>query len=262
MSPTMNTRSYPNANSYRVFKNREEAGRLLAPKVKRFLKNDLPSALLLALPRGGVPIAFEIARALEIPMDVLLVRKIGAPFHPEYGIGAITEENYSWIDENSVNRVGATPLQIHEIMEHESAEIKTRLKKYRDDQPLPSLHGRTVILVDDGIATGVTARVAARYVKNRGAERVFLASPVCSQETAGELRSEIDQVICLDEPEVFLSVGQFYSDFEQVSDEEVVDFIARAKRLRVPHSQTPFKTSSHSRPDSNTSRGGNLTKTA
>lgn len=238
-----------------MFENREEAGRLLAPKVRRFLKNDFALALLLALPRGGVPIAYEIAKALQIPMNVLLVRKIGAPIHPEFGIGAITEDGYSWIDEVSASRVGASPAQIQKIMENESAEIKKRLRKYRDNQPLPSLQGRTVVLVDDGLATGVTARVAARYVKNRGAKQVFLVSPVCSQETASELREEIDQVICLDEPELFLSVGQFYRDFKQVTDEEVIELLTKSK-----YESHTFKELSQTRSDSNASREGTSSK--
>lgn len=234
-----------------MFENREEAGRMLAPKVKQFLKNELQQSLVLALPRGGVPVAYEIAKILHLPLDVLIVRKIGAPFHPEYGIGAMTEGNYSWIDEKTAIHISATSEQIQEIMDREREEIKIRVEKYRLNRPLPSFQGRTIILVDDGLATGVTARVAARYVKSKGANRVFLVSPVCAQETASELREEIDQVICWNEPELFFSVSMFYKDFEQVSDENVISLLARARHFSEFEKSSAPSAFSRSSPQTN-----------
>lgn len=217
----------------RRFKNREEAGRLLAEKLAEpspqgaSLREDNP--LVLALPRGGVPVAYEIAKRLGLAMEVLVVRKIGAPTHPEYGIGAMIEGGYAWVDPRAAARAGATPEQIDEIVARERQEIEARVQKYRDGRPLPPLRGRTVILVDDGLATGVTARVAARFVEGQGAKRVILAVPVCAQSSADVLRAEVERLVCLSEPEFFHSVGLHFEDFEPVPDDEVRRLLAEAR---------------------------------
>ena len=199
--------------------NRRDAGQKLAERLK---KMNLQEPMVVALPRGGVPLAYEIARAFGVNFEVLVVRKIGAPFQPEYGIGAMTEGGYYWIDKEAALAVGATEEEIQKIVEKEYRELTRRIELYRDGRSLSSVKGETVIVVDDGLATGVTARVACHYLKAQGAKKVILAVPVCSPRTANLLRAEIDEVICLEEPEFFRSVGQFYNDFTQTTDEEVI----------------------------------------
>jgi erythromycin esterase len=208
-----------------IFEDRKQAGRLLAAKVKSKLDFDRKSTIILALPRGGVPVAVELASLLGIDMDVLVVRKIGHPLQMEYGIGAITEDNFQWIDSNASKVNDVLLPQLTEIIENEKRELKRRIEKYRKNKPLKSVAGKTVILVDDGLATGVTARVASQYVKKMGARKVVLAIPACSPRTASILRSEVDQVICMNNDFLFSSVEQFYQDFTQVSDEEVISLL-------------------------------------
>ncbi|MGZ3659097.1 MAG: phosphoribosyltransferase family protein [Bdellovibrionota bacterium] len=190
----------------------------------------LNDPLILALPRGGVPVALEIAKALEAPLDVLIVRKIGAPGHKELGIGAITENNHYWIDPRSMEYTGAHAVDVEQTLAEEREEVKRRIKLYREDRPLPRVKGRSVVVVDDGLATGVTARVACAYLKQQGAAEVILAVPVGSPRTAEVVRLEVDQLICLDEPDLFYSVGQFYEDFEQLEDEEVIELLKSAAK--------------------------------
>ncbi len=220
-----------------IFTNRQNAGFLLASKINLLPKVDLQNAVVLALPRGGVPVASEISKRLNIPFDILIVRKIGHPFHPEYGIGAITEDGISWMDPEAVGLSRITPEQIQNVLEHEKNEITRRLKIYRQGRPITSLIGKTVILVDDGLATGVTARVAVDYARKNGASKIILAIPICSGHTARRLREEIDDVICLNEPTYFQSVGEFYQDFIQLSDEEVLELLPAnsANKIQLAH---------------------------
>jgi putative phosphoribosyl transferase len=213
-----------------IFRNRQHAGQTLAKRLKSI---SLQNPIVLALPRGGVPVAFEIAKALKAPLDVLIVRKIGAPARPEYGIGAITEGGYYWIDQEAALAVRASETEIEKVITRESLEVERRISEYRGGKPLPHLKGRSVIVVDDGLATGVTARVGCHYLKNQGANQVVLAVPVCSPRTIGFLRSEVDQVICLEEPEFFLAVGHFYKDFIQTSDEEVIELLKKSKEWQT-----------------------------
>jgi putative phosphoribosyl transferase len=208
-----------------IFQNRTFAGRLLAEHLKS-LSSQNP--IIFALPRGGVPIGYEIAKKMGAPLEVLVVRKIGAPFNPEYGIGAITEDGSYWIDPYSSTAARATQNDIERTVNREFAEVTRRIVQYREGLPLPNVVGRTVIVVDDGLATGVTARVACHYLKSLGAKNVILAVPVCSARTASALRQseDADEVICLHEPELFYAVGQFYEDFEQTSDEEVIALLS------------------------------------
>lgn len=209
-----------------LFENRSHAGQNLA---KRLESMPLKDPIIIALPRGGVPIGFEIAKRLNAPLEVLIVRKIGAPFRPEYGIGAITESGYYWIDPESAEAIGASEAEIETTLTKEHREVDRRVTQYRGDRPLPRLSGRTVVVVDDGLATGVTATVACHYLIEQGAEQIVLAAPVCSPSTASFLRHEVDQVICLNEPEYFFSVGQFYEDFTQTTDQEVIDLLSQAQ---------------------------------
>lgn len=208
-----------------IFTNRQNAGLLLATQINLLPKADLKNAVVLALPRGGVPVASEVSKRLGIPFDVLIVRKIGHPFHPEYGIGAVAEDGTFWMDPEALGLSKITQDQIQNSIEREKQEIARRLEIYRNDRKVISVKGKTVILVDDGLATGVTARVAIDYVKKNGAAKIILAIPICSGVTARRLREEIDQVICLNEPTYFQSVGDFYHDFIQLSDEEVVELL-------------------------------------
>ncbi len=211
-----------------VFENRKEAGILLSAHLNFLSKKDLKNAIILALPRGGVPVAYEISQKTGIPFDVLIVRKIGHPLQPEYGIGAITEDGFYWMDPEAVGLSEITKNQIDQVIKNETKEIKRRVATYRSGRALPALNGRTVILVDDGLATGVTARVGAHFAKANGAAKVILAIPVCSERTAERLRDHVDQVICLSEPNLFLGVGQFYRDFTQLSDEDVLKLLKRS----------------------------------
>jgi putative phosphoribosyl transferase len=218
-----------------LFRDRPHAGRLLAARLQASRIRD---PILVALPRGGVPIGYELARALGAPLEVLVVRKVGAPLQPEYGIGAVTEKGYYWIDEDAARRAGASRPELEEVLQRESTEVKRRVALYRGGHAFPSVKGKTAIVVDDGLATGVTARVACHYLKNEGAAPLILAAPVCARDTArffrdempGKQNGELDEVICLAEPENFYAVGQFYEDFGQTSDDEVVSLLARARR--------------------------------
>lgn len=216
-----------------IFHDRKHAGRLLAAHLQRVIKLDRKNCLILALPRGGVPVAIEVANVLNIPMDILVVRKIGHPYQPEYGIGAITEEGYYWTDPGTVRVSDIQPMQIQQVVEKETLEVARRVAKYRDDKPLPPLDGKTVLLVDDGLATGVTARVAAQYVRSKGASRIILAVPIAPDATVQSQPPEFDDIICFKQSATLLAVGQFYLDFSQVTDQEVLDVMkTRSSKMR------------------------------
>lgn len=216
-----------------IFRDRKQAGRLLATKLQKVIKLDRMNSLILALPRGGVPVAVEVAHVLNIPMDVLVVRKIGHPFQPEYGIGAITEEGYYWTDPGAVLVSDIQPMQIQLVVEKETVEVARRIKKYRNNRPLPSLAGKTILLVDDGLATGVTARVAAQYVRSKGAQKIILAVPIAPDATVQSHPPEFDDIICFQQSPTLLAISQFYLDFSQVTDQEVLDIMkSRNSKMR------------------------------
>jgi len=201
------------------FADRQEAGRQLA---ERLLPLAPESPVVVALPRGGVPVAREIALALEAPLDVLAVRKLGAPHNPEYGIGAVAEGGARVIDHEAIAGLGVNGGALESIVERETAELGRRVDLYRGDRPPLDLAGRTAIVVDDGIATGVTDAAALRAARRRKPRRLVLAVPVCAPDSAQMLREYADEVVCLRAPRLFYGVGQWYRDFSQVSDEEVV----------------------------------------
>lgn len=178
--------------------------------------------MVVALPRGGVPVAREVADALGAPLEVLVVRKLGAPHNPEYGIGAIAEGGARIFDPEALAVLGIDGGVLDAIVARESAELSRRVDAYRGGRPLASLAGRTVIVVDDGVATGVTDTVALRSIRHRAPARLVLAVPVCVPESAARLREEADEVVCLLEPPLLYGVGQWYRDFSQVDDDEVV----------------------------------------
>ena len=178
--------------------------------------------MVVALPRGGVPVAEEVARALGAPLDLLAVRKLGAPHNPEYGIGAVAEGGTRVIDPEAVAVLGINGGDLDAIVARETAELDRRVALYRADRGRTELAGRTVIVVDDGVATGVTDTAALRAVRRRRPGRLVLAVPVCAAESVPRLRGEADEVVCLLEPELLHGVGQWYEDFSQVSDDEVL----------------------------------------
>jgi putative phosphoribosyl transferase len=206
-----------------LFVDRAEAGRRLAPALERF-RGEQP--VVIALPRGGVPVAHEIARALSAPLDILLVRKVGAPFQPEYGIGAIAEGGLRFIRSHEVELTGVGEEELDAVIAAETTELERRRRLYRGEREPLAVEGRTAILVDDGIATGATAVVAARALKARGAAKVVLAVPVAPPGSSRRLAHDFDEIVCLEQPEGFFGVGQFYVDFGQVSDEEVQKLLA------------------------------------
>lgn len=201
------------------FADRRDAGRALAQRLKPLANED---PVVVALPRGGVPVAHEVARALDAPLDILAVRKLGAPHNPEYGVGAVAEDGTSVIDPEAVSILGLSGPALESIAERETGELQRRVALYRDARPPLELAGRTVIVIDDGIATGVTDAAGLRAVRRRKPRRLVLAVPVCAPDSALRLREEADEVVCLHAPRLFHGVGEWYRDFSQVSDEEVL----------------------------------------
>ncbi|MGW0945594.1 phosphoribosyltransferase [Streptomyces sp. NPDC002623] len=206
------------------FLDRRQAGRKLADPLRaRQERGLLPDPVVLALPRGGVPVAAEVARVLDAPLDVLVVRKIGAPFQEEFGVGAITgDDEDAHFDEDALAALGLSAAALTPVVERERAELRRRERLYRHGRPAPDLRERTVIVVDDGLATGVTARAALRSARRRDPRRVLLAVPVGARETVDLLRAEADDVICLHQPAHFTAVGLWYDDFQQLSDADVL----------------------------------------
>ncbi|MCW3996339.1 MAG: phosphoribosyltransferase [Candidatus Bathyarchaeota archaeon] len=209
------------------FLNRIDAGKRLASKLKEFVGKN---AIALAIPRGGVVVGYEIAAELNLPLDVIIPHKLGAPDNPELAIGAITEDGTTILDDNLVTYLGVSREYIREESERQKQEIRRRLKAYRQDAPYPNLSGLDVILVDDGIATGSTMKAALLSVRNKGAASVIVAVPVGPPSTIRELKKQADRVICPYTPEYFQAIGQFYDDFSQVSDEEVIQLLKQSRQ--------------------------------
>ncbi len=213
-----------------MFANRREAGRRLAGRL-RHLRPEQP--VVLALPRGGAPVGYEIAEALDAPLDIVLVRKIGAPRQPELALGAVVDgpSPQLVINEGLLAELGIEEAYIKAETARQLAEIERRREVYRGGRPPLPLAGRTVVVVDDGIATGATMRVALRAVRQAGAGRIVLAVPVGPADTIAELRAEADEIVCLDEPSPFIAVGAHYARFPQLEDEDVVSLL-EARRAR------------------------------
>jgi putative phosphoribosyl transferase len=212
------------------FRDRRTAGRLLGERLLRYADAD---PVVLALPRGGVPVAYEIARALDAPLDVIVVRKLGVPFQPELGMGAIGEGGVRVLNPEIVSALRITDADLDYVERRERVELDRRAQSFRGDAPRLPLTGRLVIIVDDGLATGSTARAAILVARAYGADRVVLAVPVAPPDTVAELGLVADEVVCLATPEPFSAIGQWYYDFRQTSDAEVVELLSSARSPRA-----------------------------
>jgi predicted phosphoribosyltransferase len=208
------------------FVDRASAGRQLARELTRYAgRNDV---IVLGLPRGGVPVASEVAAALDVPLDTFVVRKLGLPGHEEFGIGAIASGGMRVVDESVLRAYGIDHETLERISEREREELERRERLYRDDRPPIDVHGRVVILVDDGLATGSTMRAAVAAIRQSQPREVVVAVPVGAPETCDTLSREVDRLVCLTTPEPFYAVGLWYEDFDQTTDEEVHDLLERA----------------------------------
>ncbi|MFJ6913490.1 phosphoribosyltransferase [Streptomyces sp. NPDC101133] len=208
------------------FHNRRVAGQELGLRLAEWASDgQLPRPVVLALPRGGVPVAAEVARALGVPLDVLVARKIGSPGRPEAGIGAVVGDDPPLYDQRALRGLGLSEDRLVQYVAREREELKRRALLYRGDRATPDVEDRTVILVDDGLATGATARAALRNLRHSGPARLVLAVPVGAPGTAAEMRAEADDVVCLLQPSDFRAVGLWYDDFDQVSDDDVITIL-------------------------------------
>jgi putative phosphoribosyl transferase len=207
------------------FRDRTDAGRQLA---QRLAEQHLVDPIVLALPRGGVPVGFEVAKVLGAPLEVFVARKVGAPDQPELGIGAISEGTGLVIDRAAVRMFGVSPERLDSLIDDERQELERRVCRYRGSRLIPNLEERDVIVVDDGLATGVTAEAALRALQAHRPGRLVLAVPVCAPDTAARLRSLADDVTFVMAPDDLRAVGRWYERFEQTTDDEVLDLLARA----------------------------------
>jgi predicted phosphoribosyltransferase len=214
-----------------LFRDRSDAGQQLAQKLTAYAHR--PEVLVLALPRGGVPVGFEIAQALEAPLDVFVVRKLGVPGHEELAMGAIASGGVRVINDEVVRSLRIPNAKIDEAAAREQRELERRERAYRGDRPPPTVQGRTVILVDDGLATGSTMRAAVQALRQQAPRRIVVAVPVAAPDTCEEFRAKVDDVVCAATPEPFLAVGTWYDDFSQTSDEEVHELLERSVSDRV-----------------------------
>jgi putative phosphoribosyl transferase len=210
------------------FRDRFEAGRILGEELRQRGYGAAPDVLVLALPRGGVPAGYEVARALHAPLDVFIVRKVGVPGHEELAMGAIASGGAKVVNQDVLDMLRLPRAMFEAVAKKELQEVERREKEYRGNRPRPDLKGKIVILVDDGLATGSTMLAAVRAVRLAGAERIVMAVPVAAQQTCDLFRSEVDEVICAITPQPFHAVGIWYEDFSQTSDEEVRQLLARA----------------------------------
>ncbi|MGH8100553.1 MAG: phosphoribosyltransferase [Chthoniobacterales bacterium] len=211
----------------RMFADRAEAGQLLAQQLQHYAgRNDV---IVLGLPRGGVPVAYEVARALRVPFDVFIVRKLGVPGFEELAAGAIASGGVRVLNDDVMRSLPHADAIIEAVTETEKGELERREQSYRDGRPAPQLRDRVVILVDDGLATGATMRAAVKALRQAGAARIVVAVPVGPPETCREMADEADEAVCVTAPELFRAVGQYYQDFAQTTDDEVRDLLARAR---------------------------------
>lgn len=219
-----------------VFSNRREAGEKLSQALKKYKDDDL---VVIGIPRGGVIVAAQVAKALEASLDVIIPRKIGAPHNPEVAIGAVTQDGTVIKDEVMVEMLGISDNQIRDLARQVEQEISRRVSTYRGGRPGVEMCNKTVIIVDDGIATGHTIKAALHSVRKSGARRLVLAVPVAPADTLEELNKLVDELVCLYRPDLFYAVGQFFMDFDQTTDAEVIELLAEAssrkRKAEQPH---------------------------
>src|SRR5918997_1737901 len=211
------------------FKDRRDAGRRLAAKLSRF-EGERP--VVFALPRGGVPVGYEISRSLNAPLDVFISRKLGAPGQPEFGIGAVAAGGVRILNKDVLRRLGISEDYVEQITAQELAEVRRRLRYFRGGRPETEVAGRTPILVDDGLATRGTARAAVQALRLRKPGRLVLAAPVCAAQTAALFERAVDELVCLQTPSDLGAIGFWYKNFEQTSDQEVIELLERARSER------------------------------
>lgn len=219
-----------------VFRDREDAGRLLAAKLGAYRDN--PGGLILALPRGGVAIGYELSRALHLPLDVFITRKLSTPDNPEYAIGALSETGAVYLNPDAVEAFRLSPANLNGLIGHAREEITRRQQRYRNGVPLAPVTGRTIILVDDGIATGATFFATIEAITELSPRRLVAAVPVAPEDNVDPMRRRVDEFIVLSTPDPFIAVGHHYQCFAQVNDTEVVEYLNAAQQARaaqMPH---------------------------
>ena len=218
------------------FRNRTDAGRRLAAELTAFANR--PDVIVLALPRGGVPVGYEAARALGVALDVFVVRKLGLPWQEELAMGALASGGVRILDESLIRIAHVSAEDLRRVTETEQAELTRRERQYRGERPFPDLSGKTVILVDDGLATGSTMRAAVAALRLERPARIVVAVPIAAPETCAAFRDIADEIICAETPEPFHAVGLWYEDFSQTSDTEVHELLERARHAWLAHAET------------------------
>ena len=221
----------------RIFTDRREAGRLLAERLMGYAGRG--NTVILGLPRGGVVVAFEVAKILNLPLDVFLVRKLGAPGQQELAVGAIASGGVRMMNQDVVDALNLSPSEIEAVAAREQVELERREHTYRGESSPPNLAGKTVIVVDDGLATGASMRTALRSLRGHGPARIVLGVPTAPRSVCATLESEADEVVCLMTPEPFYAVGQWYLDFSQTSDDEVIRLLHEAAGFGLPRPGPP-----------------------
>lgn len=214
-----------------IFANRSEAGRSLAWRLEKYADRD--DVIVLAVPRGGVPVAFEVAQALRVPLDVFILRKLGAPGQPELAFGAIASGEVCILDRQTLRDLQISQTDVAAVVAREQRELKRRELAYRRDQPVLFAAGKTVIIVDDGIATGASMLAAIHALRELRPAKIVIAVPVAPSEVCARLAYEVDEIVCVAEPEHFRAVGQFYDDFAETEDEEVIELLAKNRKSLV-----------------------------
>lgn len=214
-------------DGFTLFQDRYDAGRRLTDLLSQY-KNDT-NTIILALPRGGIPVAYEVANKLHLPLDIFVVRKLGAPFQEELAMGAIASGGAIFFNEDVIAHLDITEEDINHVIEKEKTELQRREKKYREGREFPNISGKKIILIDDGIATGASIHAAIIALKKLSVKKIILAVPVAPESTVSELTPLVDEILCLYAAPIFYGVGQFYNDFSQTTDDEVIRLLSKTK---------------------------------